>query len=770
MMDRRSIVRINLKWFFAIIALFPSLSFGAVCAGNERASVNTTILFVNGILNNSTATRNSAAALEKSLSSNGFDTSKVNIQCYFNGTEGQYDDVLELRIQGAISSKAKNNDQTNTLDGYYDRLGAAYVALAGNRVSCENYLEYTDTYLSTATQSGSKAYEERYGGSACTRVISGTKALANSLKKFADAGRVIVVAHSQGNFFLEAAYALLKAQGYSRLSQIQGVGVAAISRHPISNRYLTIQQDNAIYFLQIANTSVIKNLNYAPAQSNSVACAQNLPCTAGTGQGQNPLVLALLTKSLEAPSDVVNKLARVGVTWPDDKRALLHEFVEVYLNEKVRDTESNKTLPKKIAEMIGEAYSSLDGNVSTVDVNLRLTPTRDSLLTIQSDGTLWASGDNSFGQLGDGTRENQLIAKKIGSDYRSVYASGVNNKISTFAIKSDGTLWAWGDNSSGKLGDGAPISASAVRLSPIQIGSGYQQLVLGPSHTFALKNDGELWAWGLNSVGQLGDGTTISRSSPVLIGSDYKSVATDGASAHAIKNDGTLWAWGQNFTGQLGDGTTISRSSPVLIGSGYRSIFKVQNSSYAIKSDGTLWAWGRNASGQLGDGTTISRSSPVLIGSGYNSIVAGTRSVFAIKNDGTLWTWGNNENGQLGDGTTINRASPAQVGVDYRSIASVSAEDIGISSITSVLAIKSDGTLWAWGDNSGGQLGDGTKTMRSSPVLIGSGYRYVVTRGFHSLAIKSDETLWAWGNNSRGQFGDGTTAESLRPKQIVSRY
>lgn len=411
----------KLKLFFFFLSFTPVIAFADVCAGAENASANTTILFVNGIMNNSTASQASAKALSTSLLSNGFDLSKVNIHCYFNGTDGAYDDVIELRIQAAISSKAKTNDLTNTADGYYDRLGFAYRALSDKNVRCEDYLQYTDQFIASAAQRGTEYYENKYGGSACTRVITGTKSLANSLKKFADRGNVIVVAHSQGNFFLESAYAFLKDQKYTNLNRIQGVGVAAISQYPVNSRYLTIQQDNAIYFLQPLNAGYIKNLNYAPAIANSIACAQNLQCTREIGKGQNSLVLASVTGSQQAPSDILaNVSAYSGISIPDDKRALMHEFVEVYLNEKVLDTDSGKRLPKKISEMVEDAYKKLN-------------EAQPAIITTPLYGRYTSGSGEQCYERGIGTVKSTGIYNLSYSDYclrggKWVDATGVDNE------------------------------------------------------------------------------------------------------------------------------------------------------------------------------------------------------------------------------------------------------------------------------------------------------------------------------------------------------
>ncbi|WP_295451134.1 CARDB domain-containing protein, partial [uncultured Thiodictyon sp.] len=277
----------------------------------------------------------------------------------------------------------------------------------------------------------------------------------------------------------------------------------------------------------------------------------------------------------------------------------------------------------------------------------------------------------------------------------------------TLAIKSEGSLWAWGADWYGQLGDGNDME----RLMPVQILAGVAAVTGGvDGNSFAIKTDGILWAWGHNEDGQLGDGSLANRQNPEQILTGVVGVAAGGKHTLAIKSDGSLWAWGDNWTGQLGDGTTISHRVPVAVLTGVAAVSAGSYHSLALKTDGSLWAWGANSDGQLGDGTTTPRLSPVQVLSGVAAVAAGYFHTLALKTDGSLWAWGNNWIGQLGDGTTTTRPTPNLVLTGVSAMASL---------VDHNLALKTDGSLWAWGDNRYGQIGDGTATDRCSPVEIG---------------------------------------------------
>jgi alpha-tubulin suppressor-like RCC1 family protein len=308
------------------------------------------------------------------------------------------------------------------------------------------------------------------------------------------------------------------------------------------------------------------------------------------------------------------------------------------------------------------------------------------------------------------------------------------------AIKTDGTLWSWGNNSDGKLGLGSTTSSS----SPTQVGAltDWASVSCAPSNnTSAITTGGVLYSWGRNEYGQLGTNNTTDYSSPKQVGvlTTWATVSAGHETTLATKTDGTLWAWGYTQGGALGngDGGFNKVSSPIQVGAStdWSKTYHGYGNSYGIKTGGTLWAWGFNSVGGLGLGDISDRSSPSQVGALSNWLdIAGYYNwAVAIKTDGTLWTWGTNGSGQLGLNNRTSYSSPKQVGA-LTSWAKIFA---GRSTAT-VLAIKTDGTLWAWGGNGNGQLGFGNITSYSSPKQVGSSTNWLTASiASHSLGINT---------------------------------
>ncbi|MBI3563523.1 MAG: hypothetical protein HY080_17600 [Gammaproteobacteria bacterium] len=356
------------------------------------------------------------------------------------------------------------------------------------------------------------------------------------------------------------------------------------------------------------------------------------------------------------------------------------------------------------------------------------------------DGTLWARGNNASGQLGDGSTTHRATPVQVGSDANWLRVGAGKNH--TLAIKNDGTfndgtLWAWGDNTYGQLGIGT--KSPTPNLVPVKVGtdSDWRDVVAGERHTIALKSNGTLWAWGSNEFGQLGIGPVAESLAPALIGTladtDWISIAAGSFHTLAVKgypfntpSTATLRAWGKNDLGQLGDGTFNNRNLPVQIGSDTHWLFVAAGSNHSLAINiinlpiyiSTLWGWGDNAVGQLGDGTSNSYNQPTQIDSytGWQSIAAAGNH--SIGSGPGLLGWGDNSFGQLGDNTTTNRSSPTPISSNnswnwYPQIA-VNRPAIGIGTNHTVMW-DTYGYLWSWGSNAAGQLGDGTTTPHLVP-------------------------------------------------------
>ena len=343
-------------------------------------------------------------------------------------------------------------------------------------------------------------------------------------------------------------------------------------------------------------------------------------------------------------------------------------------------------------------------------------------------------------------------------------------------------LWVWGLNNDLQLGIGSN-NVNDFRVNPTIIDSGsnnWLKISVGTDFIGAIKSDGTLWVWGTNSDGQLGTNDTSDKSLPTQIGTaDYWiDVKCGGAFLLALKDDGTMWSCGRNVEGQLGIGNNtniVSALTKIGTNSDWISISAGGDHSCAIKNDGTLWSWGNNIFGKLGLGVGIASTNvPTKVGTDTNwkIVSAGNNMTSSIKKDGTLWVWGNNEGvvvdgvltgfGQLGLGDTISRYVPTKLGSsnDWKYV----------NSGRFSAAIKNDGTLWAWGRNTHGQLGrgyfttdDSTDSRVWSPEQVGIGSNWkTVSCGHHSmLAIKTDGTMWACGRNNSYQLANSSTTQSI---------
>ena len=411
-------------------------------------------------------------------------------------------------------------------------------------------------------------------------------------------------------------------------------------------------------------------------------------------------------------------------------------------------------------------------------------------LAVGSDGNAYAWGYNYYGQLGDGTRGDKHAPVRVRMPDRSTYpdlpedftylqaSAGASHSL---ALGSDGNAWAWGYNYYGQLGNGT--TSNSGQSTPVRVKTPdrktypdlpadftYLQVSAGGSHSLALGSDGNVYAWGYNYYGQLGDGTDSDRNAPVRVKTPdrktypdlpadftYLQVSAGYLHSLALGSDGNAYAWGSNNAGQLGNGTGSDRNAPVRVKTPdrktypdlpadftYQQVSAGDSHSLAIGSDGNAYAWGSNNAGQLGGGTTSSRNTPVRVKTPdrktypdlpadftYLQVSAGGNHSLAVGSDGNVYAWGWNYYGQLGDGTTTERHAPVRVKTPDRKTYPDLPADFTYLQVSAggdhSLAVGSDGNAWAWGWNGYGQLGDGSTNSKSVPVPVSFNLALVIT-------------------------------------------
>jgi alpha-tubulin suppressor-like RCC1 family protein len=333
------------------------------------------------------------------------------------------------------------------------------------------------------------------------------------------------------------------------------------------------------------------------------------------------------------------------------------------------------------------------------------------------------------------------------------------------AIRSNGSLWCRGAGYGGQLGDGTmPVGRAAPGPVPA-LGNAVIAAAGGPGHTMAVTADRSLWLWGNNLVHQLGDGTKVNRYVPWQSPS-FAGVAVSASAGHdatcALKTDGTVWCWGENFYGQLGDGTSMPRSTPVQV-KGLADVTQLavsvaSQSACARKIDGSVWCWGATLARTE---FTDFQTTPVRVLAIGNSAaqVAVSGNACVRKLDGTLWCWGSNFAGYLGDGTETRRPTPVQITSVGNTVA-----DVGVGP-NHTCVLKLDNSVWCWGHNLQGQLGNGTDVKSLTAVEVTAlGHSVVEIAVGDSLtcARKTDESIWCWGSGADGVFIDNEPVAAIR--------
>ncbi|KJY50276.1 InlB B-repeat-containing protein [Bifidobacterium mellis] len=444
-------------------------------------------------------------------------------------------------------------------------------------------------------------------------------------------------------------------------------------------------------------------------------------------------------------------------------------------------------------------------------------------LAVGSDGNAYAWGYNYYGQLGDGTIDDKHAPVRVKTPDRSMYPDLPEDftylQVSagywhSLALGSDGNVYAWGYNQYGRLGDGtiddkhAPVRVKTPDRSmypDLPADFTYLQVSAGASHSLALGSDGNVYAWGYNQYGQLGDGTTVSyRNAPVRVKTpdrktypdlpaDFTYLQVSAGTYHslALGSDGNTYAWGYNYVGQLGDGTTTTRYAPVRVKTPDRKTYPdlpedftyLQVSagwlhSLALGSDGNVYAWGFNGNGRLGDGTTsYSQSTPVRVKTPdrktypdlpadftYLQVSAGYSHSLALGSDGNAWAWGYNGNGQLGNNSSGSTFNPVPARVRDPASPGDASKGLQAAQVSAgyhdSLAVGSDGNAWAWGDNSSGQLGDNSRNSKSAPVPVSFNLQLVIT------GVRFDQT--AASGLTRGDGGSVTvTTPAHQPGTVT---
>ena len=330
-----------------------------------------------------------------------------------------------------------------------------------------------------------------------------------------------------------------------------------------------------------------------------------------------------------------------------------------------------------------------------------------------------------------------------------------------FDLFSFGNILAWGSNSFGQLG----VNDNNIKTSPSQV---YYSLVdwkkisSGTDFAAGLRSDGTIWTWGNGEFGKLGNGSTNSSNVPIVLssqGTNWEEVSCGSRHMGAIKSDGSLFLWGNGDFGQLGRSISDPSSLPIRESTNsnyWRKLSCGEDYNFAISQDNNLWSWGLNTYGQLGSGNTNNRSIPTFVSSGWKQVSSGQFHTAAITTSGNLRATGRNNYGQLGDGTTTNRSSFVTIG------SQTNWKQVSCNGYHTA-AVRTDGTIWSWGLNDVGQLGHGDTTNRSSPTQIGSdiNWKQVYCGKYNTIAVKTDGSLWVWGDNLNNTIGLGTEANSI---------
>ncbi len=388
------------------------------------------------------------------------------------------------------------------------------------------------------------------------------------------------------------------------------------------------------------------------------------------------------------------------------------------------------------------------------------------------------AGAGYFYDLVKVASKSDIDAEAVATVSTSTWTSVALGDGHTCGIKSDSTLWCWGKNTNGQVGDGTTVDKNTP--TEVSGGGAWTSVAVSPYYSVCgIKSDSSLWCWGKNNFGQLGDGTTADKNVPTVVTGTWKSISITGEHSCGIKSDNTLWCWGNNQYGRLGDGTATNRSSPVNISVGltWEKVYAAGYNTCGIRSGGTLVCWGDGPYSENGNNVYADQYSPVGVNGGgtWKDVSLTGGHVCAIKSDDTVWCWGDDGYGQVGNNAALaGQPIPTAISTGgawsqiqtfwgwWTSLSGSNAEG------SHSCALKSDGTIWCWGRNNYGQLGNNTTSNKAIPTTLNGGgtWSKMSTMSTHACGIKSDSTLWCWGKNAAGEVGDATTVTKTVPTAI----
>jgi alpha-tubulin suppressor-like RCC1 family protein len=397
-----------------------------------------------------------------------------------------------------------------------------------------------------------------------------------------------------------------------------------------------------------------------------------------------------------------------------------------------------------------------------------------STLGIDKNGKIWGWGSNIYGQLGN----NSVVAVSTPVAVQGTlktFCSIASGNSNTFAIDYKNNLWGWG------YGKGLGLNIpDYITPTSIVVDKTFCKITAGDTSSLGIDKNGKIWGWGDNSFGQLGDNSTTNRFSPVSISGVNKTfcnIYTGDNHSVGIDKNGKAWGWGSNSFGRLGDNTTASKSTPVAVAGVTKTFCNISaglDHSNSIDKNGKIWSWGNNALGQLGDNSITSKNTPISVvgvNKTFCKIVAGQSFSGSIDKNGRVWTWGNNSVGQLGNNSITSERTPVSILGVVKTFCFISMPQYATNTNAyRTSSIDKDGKIWSWGGNNNGVLGDNSGVSKRTPVLIAGvtkTFCKISCGGLHSLAIDKYGKIWSWGNNTYGQLGDGTITQRNTPVSII---